>query len=332
MTPVATVSGSKGHTVFAVVVTYLPDILALTELLRRLVEQVDQVLIVDNTPARDDCVHAAIADFPELLSKLRLVRLGENLGIAAALNIGIQVAIIEGFDYVLLSDQDSLPSAGMVKQLVSAAQELQSTGFRVGCVGPTYVDRVTGQTFGFQVQEAGRFSYSTFASERADPWIEVVTAITSGSLIPCGVFADVGTMREDYFIDYVDTEWCHRARYHGYKLYGTSHARMEHKLGEHTFPVWYLRWRPFSGYSPLRLYYRFRNFVLLCRCGYVPWRWKVRATWYFLGNLYAYTLFSTQRWQNLRFIARGFADGARGLAGRIDRVQRTEVATPMRRT
>lgn len=318
-------------TILAVVVAYLPDNASLRALLRSLLAQVDQVLIVDNTPADDDRVHAAIADFAELLSTLRLVRLGENLGIAAALNVGIQVAIIEGFDYALLSDQDSLPTASMVEQLLSVAQKLQSRGFHIGCVGPTYVDHITGQTFGFQVQEPGHFFYSTFASERADPWVEVVAVITSGSLIPCGVFADVGTMREDYFIDSVDTEWCHRARHHGYKLYGTSHAKMEHQLGDHTFPVWYLRWRPFSGYSPLRLYYRFRNFVLLCRSGYVPWRWKVRATWYFLGNFYAYTLFSTQRWQNLCFIARGFADGARGLAGRIDRVQRV-ATTAVRKT
>jgi rhamnosyltransferase len=195
-------------------------------------------------------------------------------------------------------------------------QRLRPIGIRVGCVGPTYVDHVTGQTFGFQVQEPGHLFYSTLASERADPWVEVITGITSGSLIPCSVFADVGAMREDYFIDYVDTEWCHRARHHGYKLYGTSHASMEHHLGDDTFQVWYLRWRPFSSYSPLRLYYRFRNFVLLMRCGYVPWRWKVRAGWYWLGNLYAYMLFSPSRKENFRYIARGLFDGIRGRTGR----------------
>jgi rhamnosyltransferase len=129
-------------------------------------------------------------------------------------------------------------------------------------------------------------------------------------------------MREDYFIDYVDTEWCHRARAAGYRLFGTSRARMGHHLGDDMFRVWYLRWRPFNAYSPLRLYYRFRNFVLLMKCGYVPMAWKLRASWYWLGNLYAYALFSPSRLRNLRFIGKGLLDGLLGRGGRIDRARR----------
>ncbi len=305
------------ETVLAVVVAYLPDEAALRALLHALLAQVDQVLIVDNTPAPDDRVHAATAGFAELSSSLRLLRLGENLGIAAALNVGIDAAVAEGFDYVLFSDQDSLPAADMVAQLLATTQTLRSSGVRVGCVGPAYIDHITGQTFGFQVQEPGHLFYSTLRGDRAEPWVEVVTGITSGSLIPCRVFEDVGRMREDYFIDYVDTEWCHRARHHGFRLYGTSRATMEHHLGVDTFRVWYLRWRPFSSYSPQRLYYRFRNFVLLMRCDYVPWRWKVRATWYWLGNTYAYLLFARNRKENAKFIFRGLHDGIRGRAGHV---------------
>ncbi len=305
----------SGSTVLAVVVTYLPDTSALQLLLRSLLTQVDQILIVDNTPATDDRVHGVIANFVELLSTLRLVRLGKNLGIGAALNAGIDVAIAEGFEYVLLSDQDSLPAADMVEQLLSVARQLQSAGVRVGCVGPTFVDRITGQTSAFSVQESGHFFYSVFASERADLCVEVITGITSGSLIPRNVFAEVGPMREDYFIDYIDTEWCHRARHCGFKLYGTSHAIMAHRIGDDTFQVWYRRWRPVNSYPPFRLYYRFRNFVLLVRCDYVPWRWKVRAGWHWLGNAYAYLLFASNRRQNAKFIFRGLYDGIRGRTG-----------------
>ena len=311
-----------GKAVLAVVVSYCPEPDALRRLIRALLAQVQGVLIVDNSPRGPDEVHAAIANFPELLSTLRLLRVGENVGIGRALNIGIDTAVSEGFDYVLLSDQDSLPSPDMVSELLHVARERESAGVRVGCVGPTYVDEVTGQTFGFQVQEPGRFFYSVRDGDRADPWVEVVTSITSGSLVPCKVSAEVGGMREDYFIDYVDTEWCHRARHAGYTLFGTSRARMNHHLGDDTFPVWYLRWRPFSSYSPLRLYYRFRNFILLMKCGYVPWRWKLRASWYWLGNLYAYSLFSPRKVENLRYIARGLTDGIRGRGGRIDRTYR----------
>jgi rhamnosyltransferase len=308
---------SVRRTVMAVVVTYLPEKAALQALLHSLLAQVEQVLIVDNTPAPDDRVHADIAGFQELFARLRLVRFGRNLGIAAALNTGIQTAIAENFEYVLLSDQDSLPAADMISELVSLAEHLRSANIQLAYVGAAYIDQATGHSFGFQVQEPGRFFYSTRASDRADPWVEVITGITSGSLCPCNVFADIGLMREDYFIDYVDTEWFHRARHRGYKLYGTPRAVLRHRLGDITFPVWYKRWRPFSGYSPQRLYFRFRNFVLLMRCNYVPWRWKVRASWYWLGNAYAYLLFSPNRLQNAKFIFRGLVDGLRGRTGAL---------------
>jgi rhamnosyltransferase len=318
---------SASKSVLAVVVAYRPNAETLRPLLHALLKQVNGVLIVDNSPADEDDVDAVIADFPELLSSLRLVRIGSNIGIGSALNIGISAAIEEGFEYVLLSDQDSLPAPDMVSQLVHVADGLRKDGVPVGYVGAAYVDRNTGHSFGFQVQEPDRHFYSTRSSDAADPWVEVITGITSGSLHPCSVFADVGMMREDWFIDYVDTEWFHRARAHGYRMFGTPRAVLSHHLGDLSFRVWYGRWRNYNGYSPQRLYYRFRNFVLLMRCAYVPARWKVRASWYWLGNAYAYLLFSPNRLRNLQFVCRGLWDGLCGRVGSIDSVAPARTAS-----
>jgi rhamnosyltransferase len=249
--------------VAAVVITYEPDTGKLSSLLLSLGKQVSQFIVVDNTPLPDDRVRVAVEATPELGGNVQIVRLGENLGIAAALNVGVRSAIVAGAEYVLLSDQDSLPAPNMVEELLRVAIDRQRAGIRVGGVGPVYVDNITGQTFGFQVQDPRRLFYSVRDGGQADPWVEIVTGISSGMLVPVDVFAAVGGMREDYFIDYVDTEWCHRARHAGYTLFGTSRARMNHHLGDDTFPVWYLRWRPFSSYSPLRLYYRFCIVILL---------------------------------------------------------------------
>jgi rhamnosyltransferase len=42
--------------------------------------------------------------------------------------------------------------------------------------------------------------------------------ITSGSFIPISIFNDVGFMREELFIDFVDIDWCLRARAKGYEI------------------------------------------------------------------------------------------------------------------
>jgi len=36
--------------------------------------------------------------------------------------------------------------------------------------------------------------------------------ITSGSLLPLATYADIGPFREEFFIDFVDTDYCFRAR------------------------------------------------------------------------------------------------------------------------
>lgn len=304
--------------VLAVVVAYMPEPTRFRAMLETLMCQLDAVLVVDNTPATELDAEQVVMAMSRHGAALRLVRCGENLGIAAALNVGIDAARMEGYELVLLNDQDSLPADDMVSQLLTTFDALAASGVQVGSVSPAYVDEVTGDWFGFQILRPGKWLYSVAAASSADPWIEVLTSITSGTLIPTAVFDAVGVMREDYFIDDVDVEWCLRARSKGFRLFGTVRAVMRHRLGDDSFPLWYLRWRRFSSYRPLRLYYRFRNFIALCREDHTPLGWKVRASWYWLGNAYAYLLFSPNRLANARYIVRGLYDGFRGRMGRYD--------------
>lgn len=303
-------------TVMCVVVTFYPEKTVLRSLLIELVRQVDAVLVVDNSPAQDSAAEAIVNGLG-VQERVRLVRCGSNLGIAAAQNIGIKAALAEGYEFVLLSDQDSCPEPGMVTQLMAITAEREAQGEQVAAVLPQHIDKVTNQAFGFQVQRPGKWFYSTAPGEDANPWIEVLSGIASGTLSRSKVYEKVGLMREDYFIDYVDTEWFHRARALGFRLYGTAKARIGHSLGDSSFQVWYLRWRPFSAYSPQRLYYRFRNFVAMCKQPYVPFRWKLRAIWYWLGNVYAYALFANNRAANIFYIVRGLWDGVRKRSGPI---------------
>lgn len=301
--------------ILAVVVTFFPNPEFLLPLLARLGEQCTEVLVVDNTPSERDAVFQQIregtddADFP------RIIRLGKNIGIAAALNIGLKVALAEGFDYALLSDQDSLPDSDMVSGLLRAGEELSAQGHRVALVGPVVRDLITEQEYTFQTRIPGRFFYGHALPTSGNPNVSAYTLITSGSLLPMQALRDVGLMNEALFIDYVDTEWCLRAISRGYDIYGTGHAILNHRMGDDYFPVWYFGWRKMSKYSPLRLYYRFRNFVYLLKLPYIPSGWKLRASWYWLGNLYAYTIFSNPRLHIIRAIFHGIRDGLTGRLG-----------------
>lgn len=302
----------------AVIVSFDPEAGKFVPLLERLLGQLDHVIIVDNSPRHNEAALEQILHANLPLERLSLCRIGDNLGIAAALNIGIGTALDEGADFVLLSDQDSLPAEDMVPNLKIAYDRLSAAGVAVGAVGPTFTDEYTGYTYPFQADIPGRFFYGHQVPTTGQPDVEALTLITSGTLVPANVLRDVGGMREDFFIDHVDIEWSHRARSKGYKLYGTGQAKMLQSMGEENLRVWYFGWRFESTYKPLRIYYRIRNYVALIRLDYIGWRWKLRSAWYWTGVVYAHVFFGPKgaRLECLRMAVRGFFDGVRSRMGR----------------
>jgi len=188
-------------------------------------------------------------------------------------------------------------------------------GELIGAIGPTYTDRHTKIVYPFQVHRPGKLFYGHDRPIGEKSILEVLTLITSGTLIPIETVRQVGPMRDEYFIDQVDIEWSHRARHLGYKLFGTSLGVMYHSMGDHSLDVWYFGWRRESAYGPLRVYYRIRNFVALWRLPWIDVWWKVRSTWYWLGFVYAQAFFGKQTRAVLRMAWRGLCDGLRGRMG-----------------
>lgn len=292
--------------VVAVVVTYHPEAKVILPLMRALLPQVFSIVVVDNTPGAENPVLDEVLSSLGFPNAVCQVRLGENFGVAYALNVGLRLGIESGADFLLLSDQDSLPADDMVERLSLEFDKLSSDGNKVGAVGPVFSDINTQKTFPFQVQHDEDFFYSHEFANEAHPVVEVISLITSGTLIPRDVILLVGEMREDFFIDNVDVEWCHRARSLGFRIFGVAAARMYQRLGEDRVRVWYRYWRYESEYSPVRTYYRIRNLIALWRLSHIDWRWKLRNTWYGLGVIYTHVFFAKkERLKHLRYALLG---------------------------
>ena len=105
--------------VVAVVVTYQPALEVLEKLLDAIIPQVDSVVVVDNG---SDTVFEAWNNNRQKYA-VEVLLLGENSGIAAAQNVGIQWARNRGAAFVLLMDQDSIPAPDMVEKLLSTISE-----------------------------------------------------------------------------------------------------------------------------------------------------------------------------------------------------------------
>jgi rhamnosyltransferase len=288
--------------IVAIIVSYQPDLARLVDLLKAVSSQTHRVVVVDNGSNEDVAGSLARAG-----SDVDVVSLGENLGIAAAHNLGIRWAREHGAKYVLLMDQDSVPETGMVAALKSAHEDLVAAGNKVAAVGPRSRDRQTGH-LAPHVQFAG-FRFGPVACEPGQAVVPTDVLISSGSLISIEVLDAVGGMDELLFIDQVDIEWVLRARAKGYQAWGHCEAAMSHSLGEQRRRVWLGRWREIPLHKPFRYYYMFRNSVLLQRRDYPCRAWRRVDTIRLLQILLFVTMFHPQRFQALWSMLRGLRDG-----------------------
>ncbi|KND55039.1 dTDP-rhamnosyl transferase RfbF [Candidatus Paraburkholderia kirkii] len=234
---------------------------------------------------------------------------GRNLGIATAINQGVTHLIQAGCTQALLFDQDSEPSSELLHMLPRLLAQEIANGRRVALMGPAYEDARLGGAAPFV-----RFGFPTL--ERIGPTgtdlIEVDFLITSGSCLNLAAWRDIGPMDDGLFIDFVDLEWCARARRAGYEVLGTPLLRLRHSLGGE--PVRILG-RAYPSHSPLRHYYLFRNATALIRRAYMPWTWKWTEVVKFPARLVIYGGWLRPRAEHLRMAMRGMWHGLIGKMG-----------------
>lgn len=295
--------------VCAVIVTYDPDLTKLERLVRRVVPQVQSVIVVDNGSSASTVSwlrsNAAVLHFKTIL-------LEGNYGVAYAHNTGIRACRQAGADYVILFDHDSLPDPAMVARLLTTAQSKQAMGRKVAAVGPNYRDLRQNNPPPFIKRVNLRIQKQPCTHEEAV--VEVDYLISSGCLIPMQTLDVVGGMREELFIDYVDIEWGLRAKHMGYASYGDCKALMWHDLGEH--PIRFLG-KQYPNHSALRHYYHFRNAIWMYRQPWIPIGWKLADAWRLLLKYGFYSIFARPRLKHWRMMTMGIKHGVLGYTGRL---------------
>lgn len=282
----------------AVIVAYYPDEDVLARLVSALVPQVEHILVVDNNSEGFD-----FRPIAALSEKVSLVINQENLGIAAGFNQGVAFAIENGSSHVVLFDQDSLPAEDMLAKMHEVFQDAKARGIKLAALGPNYVDvKGAGQSPFVKVQ--GLRLVRVSGENRK--FVSVDHLISSGCLVDLEALGVIGVFEEQLFIDYVDTEWCLRAKSKGYELYGVCEAYMKHDLGEQFLTILH---KTIPVHSPLRHYYLMRNGVWLIRRPWVGWRWRIIDTVRLTKILIVFSVFGKPRLEHIRSMLRGIKDG-----------------------
>jgi rhamnosyltransferase len=262
------------------------------------------VVVVDNTET------IITAESLGLSPSIHFMPNGANLGIATALNQGIEQLRARDMSYALLFDQDSEPSDALLEGLPAQMGQVVADS-PVALIGPAYDDKRLGGVAPFV-----RFRY--FKLERVAPvgdrLIDVDFLITSGSCINLRCWPEVGPMDDSLFIDFVDLEWCVRARNKGFRILGAPWLTLSHELGE--APVKVLG-RTYPMHSAVRHYYLFRNAVALMLRREMPLTWKSTELVKMPGRLLIYALLPPNGGSHLKMAIKGICHALTRRMGRL---------------
>lgn len=298
----------------AIVVTLNPILEDFARLTAALDGQVQNIIIVDN--GSQSYCHAALRGFVHGSAHRHLIEQGENRGIANAQNRGIGLALALHCSHVLLLDQDSIPAADMVRQLLTVEHALAADNIEPGAIGPTPVDRRTA-TRSLFIRRQGWF-IRRCRPGRGTGWIETDFLISSGTLISVKALRDIGLMDDGYFIDHVDTEWCFRAVRRGYRLFGAANALLHHRIGDKVMKIWFLRWREVPRHPPVRSYYICRNTLHMVSHAPMCALWRCLHFYRLLRFLALILATGTPRREHCGMLLRGLKDGLKGVQGMIN--------------
>lgn len=289
---------SKANTC-AVVVTYNPDD-EIAVRIRRIASQVTKVVLIDNHSGHSACLLLRnISRSPRFI----LIENASNFGVATALNMGMEWAKDNHFKWVLLFDQDTLVNITMLHDLNTVfnaiKEDCRST---IGIIGSNYLDTNSLKALIYNSNKL---------------WLETKTVITSGSLISLSAYCLVGRFRDDFFIDFVDIEYCLRARSMGLSIVIATKPMMKHAVG--SISMHRLPWKTTgtSNHQMVRRYYMVRNFIFVAK------KYAIKEPLWFMTVLLGrikmvilILLYERKKLHKLKYILLGVVDG---LCNKVDR-------------
>lgn len=217
----------------AIVIVYYPNIEDLKLNILSYIEDIDKLIIWDNTPIKDQSNFNL--DFPEIRDKSLVLTTGRNEFIAYPLNKAINWCLENDFNYLLSMDQDSLFENGSFKMYLNKIKLNHDPKNVIFGVNPN------GQ---FLIQES---------------FLETNWFITSGSIYDVSIIKKIGGFREDYQIDCIDNEICYKVKTNGYKVVVDTHCKLNQIYGTPLSKYGFIT----SGYSPFRTYSILCNHILL---------------------------------------------------------------------
>ena len=235
--------------ILAVVVTYYPEEELLAKNIQAFINDVDKVLIWENTSESEKLRYRYIQH-----EKVEYYGDGIN-SISRALNYAWRYAKENGYGYLLTMDQDSvfLDFPSYKNTVVS------------NCLGH---DAIYGPNVGF-------------SGSLVNPIQEKLYTITSGMMLPVSVLNAIGGWNEFFKIEGLDIDLCLKARQKGIMTYVIRDSILKHKFGNPVVAFFLGHKVKYLSYSSERLYNIYKNHIIILR-KYKPDELKREFCFYYI--------------------------------------------------
>jgi rhamnosyltransferase len=279
------------------------------EALFRQARPLQELVVVDN--GSTDNTSAMLA---ERYPQVKILRLPENLGIGGALAAGLKYAALEKrHDWIWTFDGDSVPYGDASQLLIEGIESLSNAGRDVGILAALPVHQGTGSCY-YPLLWCHGFVKPSAELLRQPIWFADLV-ISSGCMLRRDVVEEVGLPRADFFMDFVDFEYCLRARSQGYKIAVVTDAKVAHEIGaarKVRLPGYSSLW---PNHAPFREYYMSRNLA------YTAWwlypsrglkKFAIRRMFRHAGGV---LLFGSHKLACLTKMGQGFWDGCQARLG-----------------
>lgn len=269
--------------------------------LQSILNQVEKVYIFDNSTQQHNVVFPAGVTF---LSE------HENKGIAYALNRIMEKACLDGYEWLVTMDQDSILPSNIIK---AYTQHMDDES--IGIICPQVID--------------SRRSYMETIKEPKQEFVDF--CITSASCTRISAWDTIGKFDEWLFIDLVDNDFCKRMIVSGYKILRLNELVLDQEFGKIIPKSQKVQnfWNTVAkklhndnfgklGYSkyvsPMRVYYTCRNVIYVNKklkaYGKTGYRENYNCNGY-LGFLVCFVLPSILRAQERIKVVKAVIEGTR---------------------
>ncbi len=282
-----------------------------TELTCSLLESVRQqdyrtveVIVVDNASSENPS-----RIFQERYPEVKFIHSAKNLGFAGGNNLALPEAVGE---YLFFVNNDAEITTGSIARLVQLLESNEKAGIVSPLIcyhpsasrQPSTVNRQPSTIIQYAGMPrvnpfTGRSNMDGNGQENLGQYPEAFTtgyAHGAAMMIPRRVLAEVGPMREDYFLYYEEVDWCERIHRAGYSVWVEPRAL-----------VWHKESMTMAALGTSKIYYMTRNRILFMQRHFGGWRFLLFLLFLTFvtlpSNLFRY--FRKGEWGNMRAFLKG---------------------------